>query len=163
MKIASMPGLMGLFLSMAFLTACVSTDPSKINFPDNSDKALVLLRADSVPVEAFLLVTRFDETRLTLIDSYPFAGNYILALPKGGLGTSQYIGRVIDPGTYAFQNISQQGNWGVCFHNETKSFTVHSGEAVFLGELNALPNLAHLQPLAKPNGDSVVRLNGPLH
>jgi len=89
-------------------------------------------------------------------------GNYGLPLPKD-YTTSGYVALVIDPGTYVFQNLSQQGLWAVCFHDDTKSFTVRPGEAVFLGELNPIPNLRQLQSLVAANGDGTVRGNGPLH
>jgi hypothetical protein len=64
-----------------------------------------------------------------------------------------YIATKLAPGTYVFQDLVQQQHWAVCFSDDTRTFTVHAGEAVFLGDFRPRPHLGQLERRASEAGE----------
>lgn len=147
-------------VATAGLAACTPPDPSKIAFPDQSPKALVLMKVEPANVGYVLQLARFNEPEQAL-DAGSFGGFEPLAVvdPVG----THYVARLLDPGTYVIQDFSQQAAWAVCFNEKTRAFTVAAGDAVFLGDFSPILHLAQLETLARTSGQTLSMNNQIFH
>jgi hypothetical protein len=151
-KIGSAAIAFAAFLSLA---GCATTDAQKVSFSGQGQKALVLLALEPEPAPYILHMTPYDEAKQELNAGFLNSGDVLLKVE--GSDKPTYIVRVLEPGTYTFSSLSQQRHWGVCFHNDTRSFTVAAGEAVFLGDFQPKRNLAQLEGLAAERDETQAR------
>jgi hypothetical protein len=142
--------VLSLIATTFVLSACATSDPTKIEFSENSQKSLILIKVSPALVDFFVEIGRYNAPDMQLTWSI-LDGAYSFAGPKPG--ETQYMARVIEPGTYVFVDLWEQGFWAVCFAGGSKSFTVKPGQAVFLGELNSAVHLSQLGALVREHGD----------
>jgi len=139
------------------LTGCGgSGDARTISFHDGSKQAylLVLLGPSSAPYT--LKINHFNPEQSTLNHG---AFDAPREFNGGGSDQPMFVARVVDPGTYVITAVNQQRMWGLCFNKNTRQFTVHPGEAVFLGEFRPEKHLAQIQAIASGSGDTTRSVN----
>jgi hypothetical protein len=146
--------------ALSILGACASPDPSKIAFPDTSGKALLLMKAGQAGVPYVVQLAAFNEATQEMVAN-PFDGfePFDIKDPQ----SPHYVAILVPPGSYVFQDLSQQQSWAVCFHDATKSFAVHAGEAVFLGDYHPTINLLQLSQLAHQSGQLLAHQSSVFH
>src|SRR6185437_15718138 len=62
-----------------------------------------------------------------------------------------------------FQDLVQQQAWAVCFNERSRSFSVHAGDAVFLGDYQPALNLAQLSQFAHQSGQLIAQRSSVFH
>ena len=147
----------GAVLALLQLTGCGgSGDARTITFHDGSNQAYVLVLLGSSQVPYTLRLNHFNPEQNTL-------NHGVFDTPRdfvgGGSDQSVYVARVVDPGTYVITAVSQQRMWGICFNKNTRQFTIHPGEAVFLGEFMPQKHLEKIQATATESGDTTRSVN----
>jgi hypothetical protein len=138
------------FAVLAGVAGCTvtSTDPTKVALPQGSNKAVVLIEADPTRIGYVLQVSRYDPSKRSL-DSSQFEGRALFQVDPSA--TPTYLAATLDPGTYVFADLIQQGFWAVCFQDRTLGFTLQPGDVVFLGNFHPGLHLAQLEQLAVQN------------
>ena len=137
----------GAFTAALALAGCHNTDPTKMDFPDHTNRGLVLLQVEPASVPYTIVLVQYDEAKHELT----MAG---LAQPPIYIDidpttTPTYIARKLEPGTYAIQAVNTQKSWAVCFHDQTRSFTVAPSTALFLGDFRPTLHLRQIESFAK--------------
>lgn len=146
--------------ALSLLTGCANTDPSKISFPETSDKALLLMKTEPASVPYVIQLSSFNEATQAM-EASPFSGFEPFDIKDPAV--PQYAAILVPPGTYVFQDLAQQHAWAVCFNEHSRSFSVHAGEAVFLGDYHPALNLLQLSQLAHESGQLVAQQSSVFH
>jgi hypothetical protein len=146
--------------SMAHLRALAEAkyahDAQSVQFADNEQDALILIRVEATDVPSLLHITEYDEKNRTLAHGTPSRNNMV---PIGPSDTPRYMAKRMAPGSYAYSVLYHQTGWGACFQDDTRKFTVNAGEVVFLGDFQPAANFAQIEQLAVAHGDRTV--SGP--
>ncbi len=137
-------------VALLALSACAKPDPTRISFPAHSQMSVVLMHVEPARISYVLNLASFDDRTQTL-DGVPF--NKVITFKVDDPEQLGYVAVVARPGTYVFKELIQQNIWTICFGNETKSFTVHANEAVFLGDFQPNVHLLQVEKLAAEHGD----------
>jgi len=144
-------------LALLQLMGCGGSGEARaIGFHEGSNQAYLLVLLGPSPVPYTLRLNHFNPEQNTL-------NHGVFDTPRdfvgGGSDEPTYVARVIDPGSYVITAVSQQRMWGMCFNKNTRQFTVHPGEAVFLGEFMPQKHLAKIQATASESGDTTRSVN----
>jgi len=142
------------------LAGCANTDPTKISFPETSDKALLLIKTERAGVPYVLQLSSFNEATQAM-EANPFSGFEPFANEDPYV--PHYLAILVPAGTYVFQDLIQQRAWAVCFNENSRSFSVHAGDAVFLGDYRPEINLLQLSQLAQQSGQLVAQQSSVFH
>lgn len=124
-------------------------DAQNVKLADNDKDALILIRAEPSKVPYILHVTQFDEQKQTLTLGSFAADTLIKVDPSSD---SAYLAKKVEPGTYVYSFLADQVGWAGCFQASTLKFTVHAGEAVFLGTFRPAANLQQINDLTVASG-----------
>jgi hypothetical protein len=143
---------LGVFMTaVAFVSACMSSDPGKQEMAaGTTDKAVILMKTR--PGEAYdysLELSVYDVANRKLT-SDPFNGHARLRILPRQASAAQ----VVTPGTYVIKGLSQQDFWTACYQDNSLRFDVRPGEIVYLGEFDPAPGLATIQKQARENGET---------
>ncbi|WP_379550657.1 hypothetical protein [Qipengyuania sp. DGS5-3] len=118
----------------------------KIKIEAGSKKAAVIIRAPQLkPAPG-----KQTAYRIELQQYHPEEqrvggpGITLKAKPKLFYG-DDYLVADIEPGIYAFREVSVQDFWAVCFHESSRTFEVKPGQIVFLGNFNAARHVWDVQ------------------
>ena len=135
-----------------FVSGCAgSVDPTKLTLTPEDDRAVVLMKVPTGMLDYSIVVAPFDAEKQTIeASSFNAAGDY--AVPSGN--TNEYIGKLLKPGTYVFQEYYGQGHWSLCFHEDTLSFDVKPGEVLYLGEFKSRFHMSEIGVKATQAGET---------
>jgi hypothetical protein len=153
-----MKSIRGLALAAAFFAMlaagvpATAKDAHSIAITPASPKAAIIIKAELLPVPpghktSYLVgLQSYDPARQAMTNG-PFGGSATFAAqPKAFV--DGYLVIEVDPGTYAFRDVSREDYWAVCFNGGSLSFTVKPGEIVYLGEMDVRLHVAELERLA---------------
>ena len=159
-------------LLTAALLAAASTAPavaknvSKIAIAPDSPKAAIIIKAPLLPVPPGYQTSyriglqRYDYAKQSMQGGL-FTGTVFAAKPKSFV--DGYLVEVVEPGTYAFQSVSRQDHWALCFNGGSLYFTVKPGEILYLGEMDVRMHVAELERLAVETGRISTRNGKAVH
>jgi hypothetical protein len=140
--------------------AMAAPNPDSIAITPQSPHALIVLKAELLPIPPTfrtsyrISLKRYDPAQQQMLGG-PFAGA-MFAATRGNF-IDGYLVLEVDPGTYAFQDFSQQDFWALCFNDGSLQFTVRAGEVVYLGEMDVRRHAAELQRMAVMSGRTSLR------
>ena len=121
-------------------TAAPAANPARIAVTPSSADAVLIVRTPATGVLYTIAIARYDPAQQDL------SGDWVaFPVPPQGTGESGFGVEKVKPGTYVIKEVVQQARWGVCFYAGTLQFDVKSGEAVYLGTLDAATPLAELR------------------
>ncbi len=159
--------VLALFLSFGSISPAMAADPARIAITPDSPKAAIIIKAESLPVPPGYQTSyriglqRYDYVRQSMTGG-PYTGSATFqAKPKSFV--DGYLILEVDPGTYAFRDLSRQDFWAVCFNADSLFFTVKPGEIVYLGEMDVRLHVRELERLAVTSGRTRSRNNEPIH
>lgn len=160
----NMMRLMLLFVAAALSVA--ARNPDSIAITPQSPHALIVLKAELLPIPPSfrtsyrISLKRYDPAQQQMLGG-PFAGA-MFAATRGNF-IDGYLVLEVDPGTYAFQDFSQQDFWALCFNDGSLQFTVGAGEVVYLGEMDVARHAEELQRMAVMSGRTSLRSGRVAH
>jgi hypothetical protein len=151
-----------LALLLILLTAvpALARNPDRIAITPQSPKAAIILKAELLPIPPTyrtsyrINLKRYDPEEQRMLGG-PFAGA-TFAATRGSV-VDGYMILQVEPGTYAFQDLSRQDYWALCFNDGSLRFTVGAGEVVYLGEMDVRMHVAELETMAMTSGRTSVR------
>ena len=143
--------------ALCALTACTSYDPARMELAAGAtDKAVLLLEVKPVTRANYqFVVIRYDEPNHTVLNN-SFSGFASFNVKPG----DRYLAQTVPAGTYVVEEVAQQWNWVACMHANSLAFDVKPGEVLFLGRLDARPQLSFLQGESLRHGQTVSVQNG---
>lgn len=153
--------------AMLAAAPAAAKDVAKFEITPSSGEALVILKADDVPVPpgyktAWRMGLQAYDPAEQSMRGGPYGGNETLAgRPKSFV--DGFLVEIVKPGTYAFRDFSRQDHWALCFNGDSRHFTVKAGEVVYLGKLEAAALVMELERLAITTGRIVSTNNEPIH
>ena len=158
---------LALLLVMLIVAPAAARDPDGIAITPESERAAIILKAELLPTPPSYRTSyriglqKYDpaEQRLT---GGPYGGNYIFQARRSRF-VDGYMILEVEPGTYAFRDLSRQDLWALCFNDGSLQFTVRPGEVVYLGEIDARSHVAELERLAVMTGRISARSGEPVH
>lgn len=141
--------------------------PEQIAITPDSPKAAIIIKAELLPVPPGYKTSyriglqRYDYATQSMKGG-PYAGAPTFAAKPGSF-VDGYLVLEVDPGTYAFRDLSRQDLWAVCFNEGSLFFTVKPGEIVYLGEMDVRLHVSELERLAVTSGRTSSRNSEPVH
>lgn len=154
-----------IFLVLGGAAPAAAKEARKIAITPASPKAAIVIKAPVLPVAPGYQTSyriglqRYDHVNQSM-EGRLFSGTVFAAKPHSFV--DGYLVEELEPGTYAFQYLSQQDHWALCFNGGSRYFTVKPGEIVYLGEMNVRLHVAELQRLAIQNHRTSSR-GEPIH
>lgn len=152
-------GMLPMMAAVAMLTAPIGAfaqDTAKIAVTAVSKDALLIIKAPALkPAPSFksaykLGLSVYDPENQSMKGG-PYGGKAVFeAQPKKFV--NGYLMLAVKPGTWVFQDFSQQDSWALCFQDDSRQFTVSAGEVVYLGEFDARAHARDLQNIAVGTG-----------
>lgn len=139
-------------LAGAMLVAALpaaAKDSAKIAVTATSKDALIVIKAPAIPPAptfktAYRLGLSVYDSENKAMKGGPWGGKAIFqAQPKKFV--DGYLLLTIKPGTWVYQDFSQQDFWALCFQDSSLQFDVKAGEVVYLGEFDAVTHSRDLQ------------------
>ncbi len=152
-------GVLGAAVAGAMLVAAmpaIANDAAKIAVTATSKDALIVIKTPSLPPAP----TYKTAYRLGL-SVYDPENQAMKGGPWGGKATFQaqpkkfvegYLMLTVKPGTWVYQDFSQQDFWSLCFQDASWQFDVKAGEVVYLGAFDAVAHARDLQLTAVLTG-----------
>ncbi|UKK83745.1 hypothetical protein L7H23_14380 [Sphingopyxis sp. BSN-002] len=137
---------------LAMPVVAPAKDAARIAVTPASKEALLVIKAPALrPAPTFKTAYRLG---LSVYDAEnqsmkggPWGGKAVFeAQPKKFV--DGYLLLTVKPGTWVFQDFSQQDRWALCFQDGSRQFDVAAGEVVYLGEFDALAHAIELQRIA---------------
>jgi hypothetical protein len=131
-------------------------DAAKIAVTPASTEALLIIKTEALPPApsfktAYRLGLSVYDPVSQSMKGGPYGGKAVFeAQPKKFV--NGYLMLTVKPGTWVFQDFSQQDSWALCFQDDSRQFTVGAGEVVYLGEFNARAHARDLQTIAVGTG-----------
>ena len=160
-----------LALSLLLVTLSVAPaaarDPARIAITPESERAAIILKAELLPIPPTYRTSyriglqRYEPAEQRLMGG-PYGGNYVFAARRNSF-VDGYMVLEVEPGTYAFRDLSRQDYWALCFNDNSLQFTVRPGEIVYLGEIDARSHVAELERMAVMTGRTMVRSGNVAH
>ena len=153
------------FVALA-VPAAAARNPDRIAITPASANAVIILKAELLPIPPSyrtsyrINLKRYDPAAQRMLGG-PFAGATFAATRSSFV--DGYLILEVQAGTYAFQDMSRQDFWALCFNDGSLQFTVRPGEVLYLGEMNVRRHVAELQQLAVLTGRLSSRNNQPVH
>jgi hypothetical protein len=144
------------FAAVLAVAGCHNTDPTKIDFPDHTNRGLVLLQVEPASVPYSIVLVPYDEAKHEVtLARIGQPAIYIYIDPSTA---PTYVARKMEPGTYAIQAVNTQKHWEVCFHDQTRSFAINTNEALFLGDFRPAQHLRQIESFAKADNQTTSRI-----
>lgn len=137
---------------LAVPAAAAAKDVAKIAITPTSKEALLVIKAPALPPAptfktAYRLGLSVYDPEHQAMKGGPFGGKVVFeAQPKKFV--DGYLLLTVKPGTWVFQDFSQQDRWALCFQDGSRQFDVAAGEVVYLGAFDALAHAIDLQRTA---------------
>lgn len=131
-------------------------DAAKIAVTPTSKDALLVIKTEALPPAptfktAYRLGLSVYDPENQSMKGGPYGGKAVFqAQPKKFV--NGYLMLTVKPGTWVFQDFSQQDNWALCFQDDSRQFTVGAGEVVYLGEFDARAHARDLRNIAVGTG-----------
>lgn len=135
------------FAAVLAVAGCHNTDPTKMDFPDHTNRGLVLLQVEPASVPYSIVLVPYDEVKHEV--TLARIGQPAIYIDIDPSTTPTYVARKMEPGTYVIQAVNTQKHWEVCFHDQTRAFAVNTNEALFLGDFRPAQHLAQIESFAK--------------
>ena len=152
---------LSLFLVTLGVAPAVARDPARIAITPESQRAAIILKAELLPIPPTYRTSyriglqRYEPAEQRLMGG-PYGGNYVFAARRNSF-VDGYMVLEVEPGTYAFRDLSRQDYWALCFNDNSLQFTVRPGEVVYLGEIDARHHVAELERMAVMSGRTSTR------
>jgi hypothetical protein len=137
-------------------TPASAHDAAKIAITATSKDALIIIKTPSLPpAPTFKTAYRLG------LSVYDAENQAMKGGPWGGKATFQaqpkkfvegYLMLTVKPGTWVYQDFSQQDFWALCFQDSSLQFDVKAGEVVYLGAFDAAAHARDLQLTAIRTG-----------
>ena len=146
-------------LAGALLVAAIpasAKDSAKIAITATSKDALIIIKAPAIPPAptfktAYRLGLSVYDPDTKAMKGGPWGGKAIFqAQPKKFV--DGFLMLTVKPGTWVYQDFSQQDFWALCFQDSSLQFNVAAGEVVYLGEFDAVAHARDLQVTAIRTG-----------
>lgn len=131
--------------------ALATQKAAKIAVVPGGPDAAILVAAVGAGGEQRLGISAFDPVRQNMLTG-TFTGGWADISFDTKLVIDGFAIKRVKPGTYVIRDFSQQSFWAVCFHADTRQFTIRPGEVLVLGALNAEPHAADLDRSVKLTG-----------
>lgn len=134
----------------------LAKDAAKIAVTPASKDALLVIKTEALPPAptfktAYRLGLSVYDPENQSMKGGPYGGKAVFeAQPKKFV--NGYLMLTVKPGTWVFQDYSQQDSWALCFQDDSRQFTVGAGEVVYLGEFDARAHARDLQNIAVGTG-----------
>ncbi len=152
---------------LALATSAAATQKAeKIAVGPGSERGVVILKAPDIPISypyqtGYRLTLRIYDAEHEAMKGGPYGGTATFDA-KSSLFYDGYLVMDVKPGTYVISEFSRQDIWALCFHDSSVQFTVAAGEAVYLGELDAVAHVRELEQKAVSSG-RVISHGEPMH
>lgn len=136
--------------------SALAKDAAKIAVTPASKDALLVIKTEALPPAptfktAYRLGLSVYDPENQSMKGGPYGGKAVFeAQPKKFV--NGYLMLTVKPGTWVFQDYSQQDSWALCFQDDSRQFTVGAGEVVYLGEFDARAHARDLQNIAVGTG-----------
>lgn len=143
-----------LALAAAFLIAACATNPTEAKIEPGSGNVLVVVKVPKIPASYRLSAVRYNQEAAQI---ELMSGGFALATNGTVLDAderSNYIIAIAQPGIHAFQMLTQQERWGVCYHADSLQFELTADTVVYLGEFDPTPSLSELTINVVKNRDT---------
>ena len=137
-------------------TPAAAKDSAKIAVTATSKDALIIIKAPAIPPAptfktAYRLGLSVYDPENNAMKGGPWGGKAVFqAQPKKFV--DGYLLLTVKPGTWVYQDFSQQDFWALCFQDSSLQFDVKAGEVVYLGEFDAAAHSRDLQFTAIKTG-----------
>jgi hypothetical protein len=147
--------------------AAIAKDPAEIAITPGSPEALIVLKAESLPVPRlhktsyWITLQTYDPAQQKMVGG-PFGGTAMIAARPREF-VDGYLVKTVKPGTYAFLDFVMQDYWALCFNGGSLQFTVKPGEVIYLGEMDVRRHGIELERLAISTGQTRTRGGNPVH
>jgi len=151
---------LALLLILLPAVPALATNPDQIAITPHSGKAAIILKAELLPIPPSyrtsyrINLKRYDPAEQRMLGG-PYAGATFAATRSSVVDGYQVL--EVEPGTYAFQDLSRQDYWALCFNDGSFQFTVRPGEVVYLGEMDVRMHVAELETMAMATGRTMVQ------
>lgn len=153
---------------LALATSAAATQKAeKIAVGPGSGRGLVIVKAPDIPISppyqtGYRLTLRVYDAEHEAMKGGPFGGSATFEA-KSKLFYDGYLVMDVKPGTYVISEFSRQDIWALCFHDNSVQFTVAAGEAIYLGELDAVGHVRELEQKAVLSGRTISMNHEPMH
>ena len=152
---------LSLFLVTLGVAPAAARDPARIAITPELQRAAIILKAELLPIPPTYRTSyriglqRYEAAEQRLMGG-PYGGNYVFAARRNSF-VDGYMVLEVEPGTYAFRDLSRQDYWALCFNDNSLQFTVRPGEVVYLGEIDARHHVTELERMAVMSGRTSTR------
>jgi hypothetical protein len=160
---------LGLALLLAMLAAVPAAprETGQIAITPSSSNAAIILKAELLPIPPTYRTSyriglqSYDPAEQRMLGG-PFGGHAMFAATRDAF-VDGYLVLEVQPGTYAFRDLSRQDFWALCFNDGSLQFTVRPGQVLYLGEMDVRMHVTELERMTVMSGRTSTRNNSPVH
>jgi hypothetical protein len=134
---------MRLVLAAVLVAGCAEQNRVVDLAPKDPGKATVIVGVDQPDPGGSLDLSSYDPARHAL------TGRFV-HLDLGSPSGRGFVWKEVDPGTYVLAGFYHKRTWGLCFTEDTRSFTIRAGERLYIGAFDPAPltELLHEEAVA---------------